>query len=90
MSILIGITCIVGILFMSILSFTSIWIVVLSTKSFRQMKYGNYISEKIYDKINIKSHINTLEIDSNLNLDKEDINSSIDNIKNFDMKNKAH
>lgn len=90
MSILIWTTCTLGILFMSILSFASIWIVVLSTKAFRQMKYKNYILEKIYSKIDTKPHINTSEVESTLHLDKEDTTSSIDNLKNFDIKNKAH
>ena len=90
MTILLFTTCIVGMIFMAIMSFAGIWILVTSSKVLRQMRYRNYILEKIYTKIDINSNPTILDSNNSLNLEKDITSSNIDNVKNFDIKNKAH
>ena len=54
------------------------------------MRYKNYILEKIYTKIDMKSNTTILDSNNSLNLEKDITSSNIDNVKNFDIKNKAH
>ena len=51
MSFLYTTVSIVGIIFMTIFSFIGIWLFVVALKTFRQLKYRNYILEKIYQKL---------------------------------------
>jgi hypothetical protein len=51
MSILYGFVCVVFIIFMLILIFIGIWLLVLANKAYKQLKYKNYILEKINEKI---------------------------------------
>jgi hypothetical protein len=53
MSILYGATCVVGIVFMLTFMFVGISLCVTSLKSFQQLRYKNYILEKIYQKLDI-------------------------------------
>lgn len=93
MSILLGATCIVGILFMATFMFIGIWLFIIALKAFQQMKYKNYILEKIYEKLDSIS-INTskfnnrsdTESDSSLaplNLEEENNISEFENLKNI-------
>lgn len=51
MSILYGATCIVGIIFMTAFLFIGIWLFITALKAYNQLRYKNYILEKIYEKI---------------------------------------
>ncbi|MGG7178806.1 hypothetical protein ACQPU1_14520 [Clostridium paraputrificum] len=51
MSILFGATCILAILFMATFMFIGIWLFIVALKAFRQLRYKNYILEKIYQKL---------------------------------------
>ena len=53
MSILYGATCVVGIIFMLTFMFVGISLFITALKSFQQLKYKNYILEKIYQKLDI-------------------------------------
>jgi len=53
MSILYGATCVVGIIFMLTFMFVGIWLFIIALKSFQQLRYKNYILEKIYQKLDI-------------------------------------
>lgn len=52
MSILYAATCIVGISFMVIFIFIGIWLFIVALNSYHQLKYRNFILEKIYQKMN--------------------------------------
>lgn len=94
MSILLGATCIVGILFMATFMFIGIWLFIVALKAFQQMKYNNYILEKIYEKLDVIS-INTAScsnetiIDENkssinsFDLDTQENISEFENLKNI-------
>lgn len=47
MSFLFGLTCIVAIFFMLSIIFIGIWLLITAIKTFGQIKYKNYILEKI-------------------------------------------
>ncbi|NLK95961.1 MAG: hypothetical protein GX275_12380 [Clostridiales bacterium] len=94
MDILFTITCIVGIVFMCIFSFIGIWLFVIALKSYRQLRYKNYILEKIYQKIGTNSNNQSNDKPSSLqdSLDFFDLgcekeNNNFDNIKNFEKLN---
>jgi len=53
MSILYDATCVVGIIFMLTFMFVGIWLFIIALKSFQQLRYKNYILEKIYQKLDI-------------------------------------
>ena len=53
MSILYGATCVVGIIFMLTFMFVGIWLFIIALKAFQQLRYKNYILEKIYQKLDI-------------------------------------
>lgn len=93
MSILLGATCIVGILFMATFIFIGIWLFIVALKAFQQMRYKNYILEKIYERLDSIS-INTSKFNNNsdiasdssldpLNLEEEDNISEFENLKNI-------
>lgn len=94
MNVLYAITCIVAILFMSVGMFIGIWLFIVALKAFRQLKYKNYILEKIYQKLDKLSENSTNDqslSDSSDFFDLSDIPddiSSFDNIKSFDKCNK--
>lgn len=52
MSILYAATCIVGIVFMGLFMFIGIWLFIVALKAYHQLKYKNFILEKIYEKMN--------------------------------------
>ena len=76
MSILYGATCIVGIVFMSVFIFIGIWLFIIALKAYHQLKYKNFILEKIYQKINInKNELNKSPLSDSFDffdLEKED------------------
>lgn len=91
MNVLYGITCSIAILFMSVGIFIGIWLFIVALKAFRQLKYKNYILEKIYQKLDNLSSTNSLHnndfTDSMDIFDLSDIPDDIDsfdNVKNFD------
>ena len=61
MSILSGATYILAILFMATFMFIGIWLFIVALKAFRQLRYKNYILEKIYQKLDNLG--NTIEDD---------------------------
>ena len=62
MSILYAATCIVGIVFMIIFMFIGIWLFIVALKAYHQLKYKNFILEKIYQKMNTDK--NTIDTDA--------------------------
>ncbi len=92
MSALYATTCIIGIICMAVFMFIGIWLFIVALKAFNQLKYKNYILEKINHNLSVLSNKENLSID-NLNLDDntsetynegEDVNiSSFENIKNL-------
>lgn len=90
MNVLFTVTCIFAILFMSVGVFIGIWLFIVALKAFRQLKYKNYILEKIYQKLDILSRNSINEEPLSDSLDFFDLNdipddiSSFNNIKNFD------
>lgn len=83
MSILYGATCIVGIFFMCVFIFIGIWLFIVALKSYRQLRYKNYILEKIYQKINFNSNSEDILSDSIdfFNLDNDSDSNETFNIK---------
>ncbi|MBE6051202.1 MAG: hypothetical protein E7214_11305 [Clostridium sp.] len=84
MSILLGATCIVGILFMATFMFIGIWLFIVALKAFQQMRYNNYILEKIHEKLDVISTNTT-------SYSKEDlINENKSSINEFDLDNEEN
>lgn len=87
MTVLYAITCGVGILFMITFMFIGIWLFIATLKAFQQLRYRNYILEKIYSKMdnlnnkNIYSEEN-LEDEFNV-LDFDDEDTTHSNLKNI-------
>ena len=88
MAILYGATCIVGIIFMVAFLFIGIWLFKTALKSYEQLRYKNYILEKIYQKLSIISNSYYDEKQSNeddikdlLDLDKDEKISHINQRK---------
>ena len=93
MNVLYGITCSIAILFMSVGIFIGIWLFIVALKAFRQLKYKNYILEKIFEKLDAIS-INTSKSNNRsdtasdssldpLNLEEENNISEFENLKNI-------
>jgi len=100
MSVLYGATCIVGIIFMLTFMFVGIWLCITASKSFLQLRYKNYILEKIYQKLDTlvkKSLITPSQKEDEEEIDKEyenafDLNpedklSKLSEIKKFNSMN---
>ena len=92
MSALYATTCIIGIICMAVFMFISIWLFIVALKAFNQLKYKNYILEKINQNLSVLSNkesfsIDNLDFDENTNEtynEDEDVNiSSFENIKNL-------
>lgn len=92
MNILYGAACILGILFMLVFTFIGIWLFIVALKAFKQLKYKNYILEKIYQKLD--------KLTSDKSLDNSDLKDTVDffdlnkdeipdynNVKMFDKTN---
>ncbi|MEO2509409.1 hypothetical protein ABHA01_16655 [Clostridium paraputrificum] len=100
MSILFGASCVVAIIFMVTFMFIGIWLFITALKAYRQLKYKNYILEKIYQKLDFlsqnqsnyvtgdKADLITSDFMDFFGAENED-SSSIDNIKDFDRKDKT-
>lgn len=91
MSILYGATCIIGILCMITIMFIGIWLFITALKAFEQLKYKNYILEKIYQKLDSTAYTkydeeDFNELDSFFDVNNNDNMPKVDNIKNFDAK----
>lgn len=93
MTFLFGTTCILAILFMIVFIFIGIWLFIVALKAFRQLRYKNYILEKIYEKLSLiaenkydKSDLIDEEYMDLVNLDKDDTVDIdlMDNISSFD------
>lgn len=82
MNFLFGAFAVVGMIFMATFMFLGIWLFIIALKAFRQLKYKNYILEKIYQKISLLSDKSSEEIldDDFFDLEKTDY----DNVKNFE------
>ncbi len=85
MSILYGATCIVGIIFMCVFIFIGIWLFIIALKSYRQLRYKNYILEKIYQKIDFNHNSKNDDILSD-SIDFFNLNDNSDNDEDFDIK----
>jgi len=72
MSVLFGATCIIGIITMIIFMFIGIWLFIIALKSYNQLRYKNYILEKINQNLSILSEKNDFTID-NFNFDDDSI-----------------
>lgn len=94
MSFLLGATCVVGIIFMSVLMFVGIWLFIIALKSFHQLQYKNYILEKMYQKLDLlarddiltnnhKEDLITKDFMDAFDLDNEENPSNLENIKDF-------
>lgn len=100
MSILFGASCVVAIIFMVTIMFIGIWLFITALKAYRQLKYKNYILEKIYQKLDFlsqnqsnyvtddKADLITSDFMDFFGVENED-SSNIDNIKDFDRKDKT-
>lgn len=92
MNILYGAASIVGILFMLIFTFIGIWLFIVALKAFKQLKYKNYILEKIYqklDKLTSEKHSEISDLKDTVDffdLNKENI-PDYNNVKMFDKTN---
>ena len=97
MSILYGATCIVGIIFMLTFMFVGIWLFIIALKSFQQLRYKNYILEKIYQKLDILAKTSSItpfqkeetakDYENVFDLNNEDKISKISQVKEFDFMN---
>jgi len=72
MSVLFGATCIIGIITMIIFMFIGIWLFIIALKSYNQLRYKNYILEKINQNLSILYEKNDFTID-NFNFDDDSI-----------------
>ncbi|MDB2092597.1 MAG: hypothetical protein E6423_14810 [Clostridium sp.] len=100
MSILFGASCVVAIIFMVTFMFIGIWLFITALKAYRQLKYKNYILEKIYQKLDFLSQNQSNYVTDDkadlipsdfmdfFGVENED-SSNIDNIKDFDRKDKT-
>ena len=97
MSILYGATCVVGIIFMLTFMFVGIWLFITALKSFQQLRYKNYILEKIYQKLDILAKKSSItpsqkeeiakDYENVFDLNNEDKLSNISQVKEFDSMN---
>ena len=71
MTILYAIACVMAIIFMSLFMFIGIWLFVVALKAYKQLRYKNYILEKIYQ-----------SIDDSFNTNKSP--EEIENLSDFD------
>lgn len=87
MSVLFAATCIIGIIFMATFIFIGIWLFIIALKSYNQLRYRNYILEKIHQclsAINKKENFSVDDIDLDFDeLNEEENVSSFENIKNI-------
>lgn len=51
MTVLFGIVCVVAIIFMSVFMFIGVWLLIIALQAHKQLRYKNYILEKINDKL---------------------------------------
>ena len=56
MSALYATTCIIGIICMAVFMFIGIWLFIVALKAFNQLKYKNYILEKINQNLSVLSN----------------------------------
>lgn len=96
MNFLLGTFAIIGILFMITFMFIGIWLFIVALKAFHQLRYKNYILEKIYQKLDMltnkmhededvvsKDFLDFFDLDNN-----DQSNSSYENIKDFEQQSK--
>lgn len=91
MTILTCATYIIAIVFMCVMIFIGIWLFIIAIKAYNQIKYKNFILEKIYEKLD-KYADNKFSFDEfkyylNLNKDNDMQNvsaSKINNIKDYE------
>lgn len=88
MAFLFGAACIMAMIFMAVFMFIGIWLFIVALKAFRQLKYKNYILEKIYQKLdhnygNANSTL-TEDFDEFFDLEKADDSVDFSNVKNHD------
>lgn len=81
MTILYAIACVMAIIFMSLFMFIGIWLFVVALKAYKQLRYKNYILEKIYQSIDDSFNTNKspeeienlLDFDTDLDFDNEKV-----------------
>lgn len=97
MNFLFGTFAIIGTLFMVTFMFIGIWLFIVALKAFRQLRYKNYILEKIYQKLDILINNNntTSTTDSEdivtkdfFDLENDHSKVNYDNVKDFEQHTK--
>ena len=90
MAFLFGATCILAILFMATFMFIGIWLFIVALKAFHQLRYKNYILEKMYQKLetiadNNVANLVTHDYEDFFDMENDSTpESDVDNIKEFD------
>lgn len=86
MTILYGIACVIAIIFMVVFMFIGIWLFIVALKAYKQLRYKNYILEKINQKLDVvhKSAFNNEE--SSTSEEANDLNHI--NISDFEKLDK--
>ena len=92
MTILYGIACVVAIIFMIVFMFLGIWLFIVALKAYKQLRYKNYILEKINQKLDVSrkpfSNVeNPTSEEANI-LNDFDEHLNCNNIRDFDKLNK--
>ncbi|MGL4850131.1 MAG: hypothetical protein ACRC28_14615 [Clostridium sp.] len=79
---------IVGILFMLTFMFIGIWLFIVGLKAYNQMRYKNYILEKIHEKLTIIAHSKKTDDEDAFLEDVSDLLdiSEFENIKEFEKR----
>ena len=72
-------------IFLIVFIFIGIWLFIIALKSYRQLRYKNYILEKIYQKIDFNHNSKNDDILSD-SIDFFNLNDNSDNDEDFDIK----
>jgi len=88
MSILYGIACVVAIVFMIVFMIIGVWLLLVALKAYKQLRYKNYILEKINQKLGVSRKTspngeNTTSEEMDI-LNDFDEHSNCSNIRDFD------
>lgn len=92
MTILYGIACVIAIIFMIVFMFIGIWLFIVALKAYKQLRYKNYILEKINQKLDVsrKSVSNNEEISISEEANDFDEHLNYSNIRDFDKLDKNY
>lgn len=88
MNFLLGSFAIVGIIFMITFIFIGIWLFIVALKAFRQLRYKNYILEKMYQKLDyLSSNMHNSAIEDDLSSSDNENLVTEDFFEFFDLEN---